>query len=141
MLPSVAVMVPGRRLPQPIPTMERRDRSSLGRLVMPALDTSGSAVASQSAAQTETGHSRANMHVSDDTQASAERREVRKSATRGSAAVLRPAASQRTSKVVLGVKPVVVKRISNSRKAQLALRRRRMDHNVKLVLSEPCGTR
>ncbi len=141
MLPSVAIAVPGRRLPQPIPTMERRDRSSLGRLIMRAPDTSESAADSRSAAQTQTGRSLVNAHASDSNQASAERPGVCQSAANGSAAVLRPAASQRTSKVALGVTPVVVKRISNARKAQLALRRRRMDHNVKLVLSEPAGAK
>ena len=136
-LPSVAVAVPSRRLAQPIPTMERRDRSSLGRLVMPEPDTSGSAVASQTAAKAQSGHSRANEGAHRGPDVSKERHEARLPAASGSAAVPHPAASQRSSKADLGIRPVIVKRTSNSRKAQLALKHRRLDHKVKLVLSEP----
>ena len=139
MLPSLAVTVPGRRLSQPIPTMERRDRSSLGRLVMPAPDTSESAAERRSAAQPKS--KQVKIDASDETRASDKQPSVHQPTASSSAAVPQPAASHWMSKVALGVKPAVVKRISNSRKAQLALRRRRMDHNVKLVLSEPCGTK
>ena len=137
MLPSIAVAVPGRRLAQPIPTMERRDRNSLGRLVMPVADISGSAVAFRSATDAQVGHSRSNADAPGGTQGSKDIPGMRQPAADSGAAVSRSAASKGSSQAGLGVRPVILKRTSSSREAQLALKRRRMDHNVRLVLSEP----
>ena len=127
----MAVTLPGSTAARAIPTMERRDRSSLGRLVMP--DTAAAATGRLTA---DTGVVTAAPGGTRDTEKSVH---VRQPAADTSAAASYAAASDRSSK--LGVRPTIVKRTSNSRKAQLALKRRRIDYNVKLILSEPVGTK
>ena len=143
LLPSVAVTVTRNKTASAIPTMERRDRSSLGRLVMPdaaAAEAGGPGSRGKSTVVQE-AHANASIQTEGAAEAGEKFAIARHLTANGKAALRQPAARSQHSKSNLGVRATNVKRSSHSHKAQLAMKRRRIDYNVKLVLSEPVGTK
>ena len=150
MLPSLAVSVPragggGASAAAAIPTMERRDRSSLGRLVMPGAasaahrqhvtgsDTSGNAQTVQSSRETVQAtdcSNRSNRSVAALQQPAV----IGGGAATSAVSVNTATGPKRTGH---SARVSVVKRTSNTHEAQLTLKRRRIDQAVKLVMSEP----
>ncbi len=149
MLPSLAVSVPrtggggASAAAAAIPTMERRDRSSLGRLVMPGApsaiygqtgtgsDRSGGAEADHSSRETRQASGSSNRSNRAD---SALQQPVFGGGTSDAVAMNTATDVERTGH---STRLRVVKRTSNAQTALLALKRRRIDQAVKLVMSEP----
>ena len=148
MLPSVPITMPrsssgATPASAAIPTMERRDRSSLGRLVMPG--SAPAAASGQRAAGSDMSVGAEVRRSSADTVQASSRSNQTDAANAELAVRAGGAASSKKSlmratdnKRAVGLATVgVVKRTSMTQRARLALKRKRIDQAVKLVMSEP----